>query len=152
MQAIEDAKLGAVIHSQGAADRYLDFDASFDAARREIVVKIPVKKLNFKEEAGLLKAAFDFEFFVYKSGAARKERFTAGQSFSGKPEDVEKSRAMVFSFPYDLPPGKTYVDIILTGKDGLGKARKIFTLRIDGRGASPLKKRRRPVRGRAARP
>jgi len=129
MQAIEDAKLGAVIHSRGAADRYLDFEASFNAARREIEVRIPVKKLNFKEEAGLIKAAFDFEFFIYKSGGAKKERFTATQSFSGKPEDVEKSRSMVFSFPYDLPLGKTYVDIILTGKDGLGKARKIFALK-----------------------
>ena len=129
MQAIEDAKLGAVIHSRGAADRYLDFEASFNAARREIEVRIPVKKLNFKEEAGLIKAAFDFEFFIYKSGGAKKERFTATQSFSGKPEDVEKSRSMVFSFPYDLPSGKTYVDIILISKDGLGKARKIFTLK-----------------------
>jgi len=129
MQAMEEAKLGAVFQNQGAAGRYLDFDASYNASRREIVVSIPVKKLNFKEEEGLLKAAFDFEFFLYKTGGAKKEKFTASQSFSGKPEDVEKSRAMIFSFPYDLPPGKTYVDIILIGKDGLGKSRKIFTLK-----------------------
>jgi GWxTD domain-containing protein len=127
LQAIDEAKLGAVI--QGSAGRYLDFDATYNASRREIEVAVPVKKVNFKKEGDLLKAAFDFEFFLYKSGQAKKEKFTASQSFSGKPEDVEKSRAMVFAFPYDLPPGKTYVDIILIGKDGLGKARKIFTLK-----------------------
>jgi GWxTD domain-containing protein len=129
MQAMEEAKLGAVVQSQGPVGRYLDFEASYDASRREIVVKIPVKNLNFKEEAGLLKAAFDFEFYLYKSGAAKAGKFNVSESFSGKPEEVTKNRAVVFSFPYELPPGKTYVDIIVLGKDGLGKARKIFTLK-----------------------
>ena len=128
-QAVDEAKLGAVFQNGVTSGRFLDFDASYNASLREIVVTVPVKKLNFKEEGGLLKAAFDFEFFLYKTAGAKKEKFTASQSFSGKPEDVEKSRAMVFSFPYELPPGKTYVDIILIGRDGLGKSRKIFTLK-----------------------
>jgi hypothetical protein len=127
--AMDEAKLGAVIQNVGTAGRYLDFEASYDASRREIIVKIPVKKLNFKEEAGLVMAAFDFEFFLYRLGGAKKEKFTASKSFSARAEEVGKSRAMVFSFPYDLPPGKTYVDVILIGKDGMGKARKIFTLK-----------------------
>jgi GWxTD domain-containing protein len=129
MQAMEEAKLGAVFQNQGNSERYIDFLARYDAARRELAVTIPARKLNFKEEEGLLKADFDFEFYLYKPGGAKKEKFTASRSFAGKPEELEKSKAVFFSFPYELPPGKTYVDIILVGRGGLGKSRKIFTLK-----------------------
>jgi len=129
MQAIAEAKLGAIIQDIGTAGRFIDFTARYDAPRRELALTIPARKLSFKEEEGLIKASFDFEFFLYKPAGAKMEKSTASKSFAGKPEELEKAKAMSFTFPLELPPGKTYIDIIVVGKDGLGKSRKIFTLK-----------------------
>jgi GWxTD domain-containing protein len=129
LQAITEAKLGAVIQDVGTAGRFIDFTALYDPVRRELALTIPAKKLSFKEEDGLIKAAFDFEFFLYKPAGAKMEKSTASKSYSGKPGELEKARAMTFTFPLELPPGKTYADIIVIGRDGMGKSRKIFTLK-----------------------
>jgi GWxTD domain-containing protein len=129
LQAIETAKLGDIVQTESGAGRLLNFEASYDKSKREIVVAVATKKLNFKEEENLLKADFDFEFFVYKSGSAKKEKFVASKAFRGKAEEVEKTKALIFTFPYDFPPGKSFLDVIVLGRDGLGKSRRIFTIR-----------------------
>jgi GWxTD domain-containing protein len=129
MQAIAEAKLGAVMQGAGETGRLLQFDLSYDKAGRELVLKFPVKKLNFKEESGILQAHFEIEFYIYKSGGAGKENFTADKTFAGKAGDIERMKDIVFTFPYDLPPGKTYVDVIVADKNGRAKSRRIFSVK-----------------------
>lgn len=128
-EAIERAKLGAVYDKvSGAA--FLDFQAEYDRGKREFVLTIPVKRLNFKEEAGVLKAEFEFEFYIYRQGEVEKEIFSEPRLFEGKQEDLEKSKEIVFVFPRALAPGKYFIDIIISGKAGNGKSRKIFEITV----------------------
>jgi GWxTD domain-containing protein len=129
LQAVEDAKLGAVSQGAEAARRALRFEIRYDAAAGAFAASIPVKQISFKEAGGVLKAAFEFTFYIYKPGAPKKDMFTRTVSFEGSPAGVEKMPDLVFSFPYLLPPGKTYVDVIVVDRDGPGKARRIFALR-----------------------
>ena len=128
MDAIRRAQLGAIYDSQGNIARFVDFTAAYDAAGGRIVVTVPAKKINFQSESGKLKVDFDFSFYVY-SGAAKKVHFDESRTFLGTEEEIERSKSMTFAFPYTLPPGKNYVDIILIGREGIGKSRKIFSFK-----------------------
>ena len=129
MQAIQDAKLGAITQSAGGLGLLLNFDLTYDKAGQAFIVTLPVKRINFKEEAGILKAGFEFVFYVYKPGAAAKEKFTLTAAVEGRPEELEKKKEIAFRFPYELPAGKCYVDTVIVDKGGPGKARRIFTVR-----------------------
>ena len=129
MQAIQDAKLGAIAQSAGGLGRILNFDLTYDKAGKVFTVTLPVKRINFKEEAGILKAGFEFIFYIYKPGAAAKDKFTQTAAVEGRPEELEKKKEIAFRFPYELPAGKCYVDTVIVDKGGPGKARRIFTVR-----------------------
>jgi len=129
--AIEAAKLGAIYRDDGSdSKKFVNFDLAYEKEKRQFVLSLPIKRLNLRDEQGLLKAEFEFEFefFIYRPGAADKQIFKESRSFAGRPEDLEKTKAISFSFPYNLGPGKNYVDVIVTGKD-IGKTRKIFLVK-----------------------
>ena len=127
--AMEAAKLGAIYRSdRGASKKFINFGLTYEKQKRQFVLSLPIKRLDFKDDQGSLKAAFDFEFFIYQPGAAEKKVFKESRTFTGRPEDFEKTKNISFVFPYDLAPGKYYADIILTGED-IGKTRKIFLIR-----------------------
>jgi GWxTD domain-containing protein len=128
--AIEMAKLGTYAPSHGGSTGYVNFELDYDTTKKEFVLAIPVKKLSFKESEGKLSASFDFEFFIYAERGTAKEKFTESRTLSESPEDLEKKKFISFTFPYDLKRGQNYVDVVLIGKDGLGKFRKIFPFRI----------------------
>ena len=44
-------------------------------------------------------------------------------------EELLEMKQLQMSFAYDLPPGKYSIDVIIFGKPGLGKARKIFEIK-----------------------
>ena len=127
-EAIERAKLGAGVQRSGARLNFVNFDVRYDKSRREIVVALPLKKLNFKEENGLLQAEFEFTFFLYGQGPA-KEKYVEDRTFSAKAEDLEKSKEILFAFPRELPPGRTYVDVIVDGGQDNGRVRKIVEVK-----------------------
>jgi GWxTD domain-containing protein len=127
-QAMERAKLGAGVQRGGAKLTFVDFDVRYDKDRREIVVAVPLKKLNFKDENGLLQVAFAFTFFLYQ-GSAEKETFGESRTFSGKAEEIENQKEIAFVFPRDLPPGRTYVDVIVDGGQDNGRIRKIIPVK-----------------------
>jgi GWxTD domain-containing protein len=129
MQAIQDAKLGAIAQSAGSLGRFLKFDLTYDKSKKSIDVKLPLKRINFKEEAGMLKADFEFSFYIYTPGAASKEKFTETRTIEGKPEDLERMKEVAFIFPHELPAGKLYIDAVVIDKSGPGKSRRIFTVR-----------------------
>jgi GWxTD domain-containing protein len=126
LEAIDQAKLGAI--ARGAGGRPVNFRLTYDRTRKTLVLAIPVKDLDFREESGRLKADLGFDFTVYKPGAA-KEHFVQSRSFDGSPDDLQRRDEITFEFPCGLPPGKSYVDVILSRDGNQAKARKIFPVK-----------------------
>jgi GWxTD domain-containing protein len=130
-EAIDMARLGISFEAKGDfSQKYVDFDARFDKEQKEIVVSIPVKLLEFLEEGGLLKADLDFEFHVYKQEGSRVDKFNRKDSFAKSEDEVLQMKELLFRFPYDLKPGKYYLDVIIIGEGSLNKTRKIFKIKI----------------------
>lgn len=129
-EAIEMAKLGVSFVESKSSIKYMDFNFQFDKAKREIVITISVKSLEFLAEEGLLKADFDFEFHVYEKEGSKSDRFKREQSFAEPEDDVLEMKNIVFRFPYDLSPGKYYIDVIIIQKGSMNKARKIFEVKV----------------------
>jgi len=128
VQVIEKAKFGQTFSKD--TTKFMDFDARFNRERKEIVVSIPVASLEFKEEEGSLKAEFGFEFFVYKKKGLKIDRFTKIRSFEQPEDEVLKLEEIIFTFPYDLKPGKYYLDVIVILKPDRAKARKILEIKV----------------------
>ncbi len=131
MQMIERAKFGQI--SRGETDfksKFVDFSLSFDKEKREILVSIPVVGLIFKEEEGLLKANFEFEFFIYQKKGLRKYKFQDVRSFEKPEDEMIQLKEIDFSFPYDVKPGNYYFDVIIFVKPDGGKVRKIFEIKV----------------------
>ncbi len=126
--AIDRAKFGQTFIPSGS--KYLDFDIRFDREKKEIEISIPVSSLSFKAEDGLLKADFEFKFFINEKGGLKKDEFTQIRSFAKPEDEVLQLEQIIFNFPYDLKPGKYYFDVLVIGKEGIGKARKIFEIKV----------------------
>jgi GWxTD domain-containing protein len=126
--AIDRAKFGQTFISSGS--KYLDFDIRFDREKKEIEISIPVSSLSFRAEDGLLKAYFEFKFFINEKGGLKKDEFTQIRSFAKPEDEVLQLEQIIFNFPYDLKPGKYYFDVLVIGKEGIGKARKIFEIKV----------------------
>ena len=129
MQAIQEAKLGFLAQNAGSLGRVLNFELAYDKTKKALIMRMPLKRINFKEEAGILKAGFEFLFYVYTPGAPSKKKFTEIRSIEGRPEEFERNKDVTLVFPMDLPPGKVYVDAVVIDKSGPGKVRRIFTVR-----------------------
>ncbi len=128
--ALEMAKLGVSYEDGRMPERYVDFNAEYDAQKQEIVITIPVKNVNFLAEEGMLKANLDFDFHIYEKDGIWKERFQESRAFAKPEEEVLRMEEMVFSFVHELKPGRYYLDIIIFGKGSLGKTRKIFEIKV----------------------
>jgi GWxTD domain-containing protein len=127
-EAIERAKLGVSVQKDGARMNFVDFDVRYDKARREIVVSVPTKRLTFKEETGVLAVEFEFIFYLYRPGSP-KETFVEKRTYAAPAADLEGRKEIEFAFPRELPPGPTYVDVTVNGRQDNGRVRKIVTLR-----------------------
>ncbi|MDH5705623.1 MAG: GWxTD domain-containing protein [Candidatus Aminicenantes bacterium] len=128
--ALEMAKLGVSYEDGRMPERYVDFKAEYDAQKKEIVITIPVKNVNFLAEEGILKADLDFDFHIYQKDGVWKERFRESRSFAKPEDEVLKMEEMAFSFLHEIKPGRYYLDIIIFGKGSLGKTRKIFEIKV----------------------
>ena len=128
VQVIERAKFGQIF-AEGQS-KFVNFDLRFSREKKEIVVSIPVASLEFKEEQGSLKAEFEFEFFIYKKKDLRIDRFTKIESFERLEDEILELEDIIFTFPYDLKPGKYYFDVVIRVKPDIARARKIFDIKI----------------------
>ncbi len=128
--ALEMAKLGVSYEDGRMPERYVDFKAEYDAEKKEIIITIPVKNVNFLAEEGMLKADLDFDFHLYEKDGVWKERFKEFRSFVKPEDEVLRMEEMVFSFVHEIKPGRYYLDIIIFGKGSLGKTRKIFEIKV----------------------
>jgi len=127
-RAFETAKLSGFGLIPGESQRLRSFTATYDRGRMEIIVEIPVKKVNFREESGVLLADFDFIIYIYNQSGGPKHKFEERRAFQGPALEVEKSKYLTFVFPYELLKGRNYADIIISGPDN-GRTRKIFTFK-----------------------
>jgi GWxTD domain-containing protein len=130
MNAMEMAKLGETYTGGKAPSKYINFDMIYDAERKELRITLPLKGLSFMEADGRLRAEFRFSFAVYVEGGAKRDEFEESRSLEGKAEELEKMKTAAFTFPRPLPPGKTFVDVILATRTGEARSRKIFTFRV----------------------
>lgn len=130
LDAMERAKLGQIRLGEGGQKKFLNFKAEYNRQKEEIVIAIPVKFLSFKEEEGVLKAEFDFEFYIYGERGTKKEYAKESRTFKVKEEELLQMKEIFFTFLWKLREGRNYIDIIVIGKDGIGKARKIFEIKI----------------------
>ncbi len=128
LQVIEKAKYG-----QGFVEgkwKFVDFDVRYNREKKEIVISIPLTSLEFKEEEGLLKADFEFKFFIYKKKGLRIDKFKQIKSFERPEDEILELEEIIFTFPYDLKPGKYYFDVAMGVKPDIARARKIFEIKI----------------------
>ncbi|MBS3820036.1 GWxTD domain-containing protein [bacterium] len=129
--ALENARLGLIQQEKGFSKKFMDFGLTYDSGEKEVVISIPVKDLIFTQEDRLLKADFEFEFFVYsQKHPDRKNNFQKSRQFEATEDEVLEKKNLTFTFSVDLEPGKYFFDVIIIGKHKLGKARKIFKVKI----------------------
>jgi hypothetical protein len=114
----------------GFAKKFMDFDLDYDPGKKEFVVSVPTDKLVFSEDDDLLKADFNFEFFVYKKKSPEKKKYLQSRHFEATADEVVEMKAIIFTFVFDVEPGKYLFDVVITGKPDLGKSRKIFKLKV----------------------
>ncbi len=128
-EAIERAKLGLDLTKE-ISKQLTDFDVDYDKDENEIQVEIPVSSLTFKGEEGLLKAEFEFEFYIYKKNSSEKYEFKRSRIFERTEGEVLEMKEILFTFPYEIEPGVYYFDVVIIGKGDIGKSRKIFRISI----------------------
>ncbi len=129
-EAVEMAKLGFSFQDGSMSLKFLDFDVKYDAEKKEIVVFFPVKGINFLEEEGLLKADFEFEFHVYEKEGVWRDKFRESKAFAKPEDEVLEMEKIIFTFSYDIKPGKYYFDVVVTGEESIDKTRKIFEIKF----------------------
>jgi len=130
-QAMEMAKFGIAYSNDEIGSKYIDFKLHFDRRKEQLDISIPVKGLAFVEEDGLLKAEFEFQFYVYadKKGA-QKQTFIETRQFEATEKELVDMEEINFTFTFDLKHGKYFFDVLIIGKPDIGRTRKIFSIRI----------------------
>ena len=132
-EAMDLYKLGQWVGPDSVfKERVVNFGLKYDAAAKELVVLIPAKSLQLKENAeGKLEVDLDFKFYLYEGDGTKREVFADTRSYVTADVEYEKAGDVSFRFAHPLAPGKDCVDVVVTGKaGGKGKVRKIFDLKV----------------------
>ena len=127
--AIESAKFGLIYSEDDNQFAFLDFRLRYNEEAAAFEMEIPLEGLEFSEEDGKLIADFDFTFHINEEDRGKLEELKDSHTFSMTEDELLKMKQLELSFAYDLPPGKYSIDVIIFGKPGLGKARKIFEIK-----------------------
>ena len=132
-EAMELFKLGQWVGADSVfKTRVVNFNLKYDAATHELVVLIPAKSLQLRENGeGRLQVDLDFKFYVYEDEGRKREVFTDSGSYFSAEVEYEKAGDIPFRFTHALDAGKDFVDVIVMAKAGSkGKIRKIFDLKV----------------------
>lgn len=131
-EAMDILKLGQVIEKDAVFKiKVVKFGLKYQVAKKEFLISLPADALNFAEEGEKLKVDLDFIFFIYPKEGAGKMRFEQSRTFLTTNNELLDMKTISFTFPYDLPSGTHYVDVIIKGGEGsAGKIRKIFEVKI----------------------
>jgi GWxTD domain-containing protein len=130
-EALEYAKMGLDFANKERLKEYsfLNLELKYDRAGGQFTVIVPVKNLTFIEEDGQLKADFVFTVMIYLQKGGKVDEFQEMKAFSVSEDELIELENLRFAFPYDLQPGKYYVDVTVDVKPDVGKTRQIFKIR-----------------------
>jgi len=129
-EAMNRAKFG-IAYNNEIGSQYIDFKLDYDPSKNELDISIPVKGVAFVEQEGLLKAEFEFQFFVYEDKkGAEKKTFNEKRYFESTEKELMDLEEIHFAFSLDLKPGKYFFDVLIIGKPDIGRTRKIFNIKI----------------------
>lgn len=130
-QAMKEAKFGIAYSKEKLGSQYIDFEADYDQNENKLNISIPVKGIAFVEEEGLLKAEFEFQFFVYADKKkTQKKTFRETRHFEATDQELLDMKNINFTFSFGLKPGKYFFDVLIIGKPDIGKTRKIFKIKV----------------------
>jgi len=127
--ALDRAKLGYTSKEDVFGRKFVDFDVEYDREKKEIVVSLPIDSLTFKEEEGILKADFEFKFYIYEKEGLWNDKFQETRHFKMPEEEILQLKKLDFTFPCELDTGHYYFDVVVGGSSGKGRSRKIFKIR-----------------------
>ncbi len=80
----------------------------------------------FGLEFNLFNVAFTFMFYLQSGG--KVDEFNEIRHFTSTEEEIIELDELRFAFPYDLQPGKYYVDVTIDVMPDVGKTRQIFKI------------------------
>lgn len=130
--AIDVLKLGTYVGTKDVfLKKVVNFDLTYDREAGELVIGLPAKILNFKEnDEGKYQIDLAFKFYFYEGAGLTKRTLTEERSFAATNPEIEAMKTVTFRFPARLAPGTNYVDVIIQGKEGTAsKARKLFEVK-----------------------
>jgi GWxTD domain-containing protein len=131
-EAMDILKLGSYVANKDVfLKKIVNFDLTYDRAAGEIVVAIPTKLINFKEnDEGKFQIDLRFRFYLYEGAELTKRVQMEERSFAATNQELESLKNAVFRFPIRLKPGSDYVDVLIQGKEGTtSKVRKLFEVK-----------------------
>ncbi len=111
--------------------KFLKFETVYHPDSKEIEVRLPAKGLMFREnDEGRLEVDLRFLIYVYSGEGAKKDTFTDARSVVVTDAELEALKTVDLRFLHALGPGTNYVDVVVTGKEGMkGKIRQIFEIK-----------------------
>jgi GWxTD domain-containing protein len=131
--AMDLVKLGQNVRADDVfAKKFVKFETVYDAAAKEIEVRLPVKGLMFRDnDQGRLEADLRFIIYVYGGEGSTKETLQDARSVVLTDAEHESQKTVNFRFAKPLQPGTNFVDVIVMGKEGMqGKIRQIFEIKV----------------------
>ena len=131
-RAMEGMKLGDVTsYNERKKRKFTDFELTYDSVKKEFVIVVPAKAFAFKTGQGLLKADLDLDLYIYGNDGKKVDRFQKSQSVERPESERGDAETLTFAVPYELQPGRYYVDAIIIGREeSLTKSRKIFEIKF----------------------
>jgi GWxTD domain-containing protein len=115
---------------QDFGNRNIDFKLKYDMENSTFLLTIPLAEMIFVDEGGCLKAELDFVFYIYRRRISWQHKFRETRHFEKPQQEVLLLEDLVFEFPFQLSNGDYYVDVVLTGGNGIGKTRRIFHVKV----------------------
>jgi len=131
--AMDLAKLGRYVRADDVFSRkFVKFETVYDREAREIEVRLPKKGLMFREnDEGKLQIDLRFLIYIYPDQGTGKESFADARSVVLTDAELEALETVDLRFARTLKPGTSYVDVIVTGREGMkGKIRQMFEIKV----------------------
>lgn len=126
--AIDTAKFGMIYSDDENQFTFLDFRLSYNEEAAAFELEIPLQGLEFAEKDGRLVAEFEFSLYITEDEEGELPDLKESRTISVTEDELLEMKQLEISLAYDLPPGKYSVDVIIVGRPGLGKARKVFEI------------------------
>ena len=132
--AMERAMFGLPL--EGIADpsfkkKYMKFEFEYDKESGEYILSVPLNSLSFAVREDKLYLDFDFTFYIYPKKQGEKLVFEETRTYETTEERLVKEEDAIFTFTFgDLPKGSYYFDVVVVARPDVGKARKIFDIKL----------------------